>query len=372
MRQKILLVMLVAFCWSSFSQDKNAQKDSSSVAHKKERKKFRYNFVPLPTYDPSTKFGLSVVNLFTYYLNMNDTISPASSGGVGAQFTTNGSWVIGGGNTLYLNEDRWRLTGQVIYGRINQELDLDFETITDAKRIFSVVNLQALRKIYKRLYFGLGYSYRKVDYEGRDDLSQEQLEMRGLTAGEGNHGVRYLLTQDKRENVNYPYKGYYLGLRTEQYFANETSTDYMAHYVDFRHYINLSKRRGKEMIAYRVLMRFLTGDPQGQNYAYYGRTGGDIERGYETGQYIDKHLLNMEAEYRLETKLLKEKLGFIGLAGIGKVYGDYLSFDDASWLPVIGVGARYRLLPYERMNIRFDATLGKEGFVVYFGIREAF
>lgn len=339
---------------------------------KKERSKLKYNIIPLPSYDPSTKFGISLVNMFTYYPNKQDTISPASTGGIGGQYTTNGSWSIGGGNTLYLNEDRWRLTAQAFYGQINQELELGYEDVTDAKRIITVVNLQGLRKIYKRLYFGLGYSFRKIRYKGRDDESQQELLEKGLLVSEGNHGIRYILTYDKRDNVNYPYKGLYFGLRSEQYFEGEQSSAYFAHYFDFRHFINVGEILGDDIIAYRLLGRFLTGDPLQQNYTYYGRTGGDLERGYETGKYIDKNMVNMEAEYRMKTSLLKSKLGFAGLLGIGKVFGEYKTFNEADWLPMIGVGARYNFLPYERMNLRFDAAYGKEGMVFYFGIREAF
>lgn len=370
MKTYILLILVVA------SQFLNAQSKDTISSKKfdveKERSKVKYNLIPLPSYDPSTKFGLSLINMFNYYPNKNDTISPASSGGIGGQYTTNKSWSIGGGNTLYLNEDRWRLTGQAIYGRINQELELGYNDVTDAKRIISVINLQGLRKIYGHLYFGLGYSYRKIKYEGRNEESKLQLEEKGLLVSEGNHGIRYILTYDKRDNVNYPYKGFYVGLRSEQYLENKVATAYMAHYLDFRHFINVGTILGQQVVAYRVLGRFLTGDPQNQNFSYYGRTGGDLERGYETGKYIDKNMVNVEAEYRIKTSLLKSKLWFAGLLGLGKVYGEYETFNKADWLPMVGVGARYNLLPYERMNIRFDVTYGNEGMVFYFGIREVF
>lgn len=366
------IFLLLTFSFSGAAQIKDSV-PADRFDHKKERSKTKYNFIPLPSFDPSTKFGLNLMNMFTYYPDKEDMISPPSSGGFGGQVTSNGSWMLGAGNTLYLNEDRWRLTGQFFYGQINQKLDLGFPSITDAKRIISALNLQALRQVYNKLYFGFGYSYRKVKYEGRDANSQKHLEALDLANGEGNHGVRYMLTFDKRDNVNFPYKGLYLAWRSEQYFEGETATAYFAHYLDYRHFFNVTKNNpGQQVFAYRIIGRFLTGDPQGQNFTYYGRTGGYIERGYETGKYIDRDMVNMEAEYRIQTSALKNKLGLTAITGIGKVYGEYQDFTEAEWLPMVGIGARYELLPYERMNIRFDVTHGKEGFVLYFGVREAF
>ncbi len=83
-------------------------------------------------------------------------------------------------------------------------------------------------------------------------------------------------------------------------------------------------------------------------------------------------MFNFEAEYRLRTSWLKDRVGFVGFAGVGKVFGDYNSFSDADILPMAGVGARYMLQQDSRMNVRFDNTVGREGVMFYFGIMEAF
>ena len=77
-------------------------------------------------------------------------------------------------------------------------------------------------------------------------------------------------------------------------------------------------------------------------------------------------------EYRRETPLFKRKLGFAGFISTGKVFGSYEKLADAEWLPAIGAGVRYRLLDYERINFKADVAYGKEGWTIYFGIREAF
>ncbi len=350
----------------------NAMNPDTTKVESLKKKAYKYSFVPLPSYDPSTKFGVSFTNLFTYRINQNDTISPYCMGGVGLQLTTNGSITIGGGNSFYLNEDRWRASIFALYGRMNQKLDLGYDHETRARRIVYIFNIQALRNVYRRLYVGLGYSYRQIQYKGRSDGATQELKEAKLYGGEGNHGIKYLITNDKRENVIYPYKGYYAAIRVEQYFESDKATPYLANYLDFRHFINVGEKEGKHIIAYRVLGRFLGGSPLEQNFSYYGRTGGAVERGYESGSSIDKNLLNMEAEYRLKTRLMNGKLGFAGFTGIGKVFGYYNDFDEADWLPMIGGGVRYCIVPQARMNVRFDLAAGKDGVVFYFGLREAF
>lgn len=371
MRIKIFLPLIAVLLICVHASAQKVLPDSSIVKPTDDLK-FKYSFVPLPSFDPSTKWGISLTNLFTYKVNMNDSISPYSMGGVALQLTSNGSMMLGGGTTMYLNEDKWRVSVFGLVGRVHQDLDLEFGHDTRSKRLLYLINAQGLRQVYRRLYLGLGYSYRKVVYKGRNDEANEELQEIGLYGGEGNHGIKYLITQDKRDNVIYPYHGYYAAARVEQYLKSNIASAYLANYIEFRHFIDVGDQEGKHIIAYKFLGRFLGGDPLEQNYSYYGRTGGDIERGYETGEYIDRDLVNLEAEYRLRTTLLKSKLGFVGFTGIGKVFGHYNDFSDAEWLPMIGGGLRYCIVPQTRMNVRFDVAGGKEGVVVYFGIREAF
>lgn len=367
MKKTVAIIALILLSLSIYSQKKDSK---GKIA--KEEKKVTYNFIPMPSYDPSTKLGLTFANMFTYKVNQNDSISPRSMTGLGLQVTTNGSLLLGGGGMLYIDEDRWRINPQIIFGRLHQELDLGFPDLAQARRKFAVFNISALRLVYNRIYLGLGYSYKKVVYEGRDDESEEQMGQVGLLGGEGNHGIKYFITQDKRDNVNYPYNGYYAAVRVEQFLEAEKAPAYMSYVLDYRQFFDVGEKEGKHIFGYKMLSRFLGGNPQEQNYSYYGRTGGDIARGYETGSYIDKNMFNVEAEYRLKTSMLKDRLGFVGFTGIGKVFGEYNVFSDADWLPSVGGGVRFELQEAARMNVRFDVALGREGMMYYFGIMEAF
>ena len=83
MNRKLLVPLFYLLCSIiGYSQEKDSI-PPEKFDHLKERGKTKYNFIPLPSYDPSTKFGLNIMNMFTYYPNKEDLVSPASSGGFG-------------------------------------------------------------------------------------------------------------------------------------------------------------------------------------------------------------------------------------------------------------------------------------------------
>ena len=364
----------------AYSVDLVAQRDSANVSKKKkfdaleERSKVKYRFIPIPSFDPATKWGLAGVYMANYYADKMDTVSPPSMSGISVFGTSNGSW--GGGLLQNYNfkEDRWRLEARLWYLNINQVLNLGPLGNADATRKMLLANVMARRQVLNDFFLGLGYNFASVEYDGRDDESDIILDLAGYNQKARNHGLKYSILFDTRDNIFYPYKGLYLEYGLEQNFENN-STDvddgYLEHLLDLRYFTAISQNTN-HMLAFHFVSRILTGDPTNENYSFYGRSGALIQRGYEFGSFVDKNMVTLEVEYRRETSLMKNRLGFAGFVSTGKVYGDYFSFSDADWLPAAGLGIRYRFLEYERMNFKADVAYGKEGWTVYFGIREAF
>ena len=373
LRYQLLLFSLLVFISG------HAQKGDSSLTKKKfdaleERSKVTYKFIPLPSFEPSTKWGISAIGMANYYPNKKDTISPPSVTGLGGNITTNGSWGLGAFQKLNLKEDAWRFSGNLFHFQINQVLELGPLGAADAKRIMNIANLSAKKKIFKRLFVGLGYSFKRINYEGKEEESQGKLDLAGFSDKNINHGIKYILSYDTRDNISYPYQGILVDYTLGQYLkskSSESANDFLEHNIDIRQYITLFSNND-HVLSWHLFGRFLTGNPANENFSFYGRSSALVQRGYEVGNFIDKNLVTAEVEYRLETPLLKRKLGFIGFGSIGKVYGEFSNFQDADWLPAIGIGGRYRILDYERVNIRCDIAYGKEGWTIYFGIREAF
>ncbi|GJM61037.1 BamA/TamA family outer membrane protein [Persicobacter diffluens] len=351
---------------------------------KKERKGVKYNLVPLPSYDPASKWGISLINLINYYPSKGDLKSPPSTSGAMANYTTNNSWMAGVFNKIYLKEDLWRLTAFGFYGAFNTEMYLSTAPgqeeapmgLAKVTTNIAIGNFMVERKIFSRVYLGLGYQYNGRLVEGRDSASQELLDKNHFgDEFEHMHGLRYALSYDTRDNVNYPYSGMIVKVSMDQMLGSDKQNIFLA---DYRQFFTLGDNVSN-VLAVHAFGRFISADASRSFWSSYGRAGGIAQRGYETGRYNDRNLVNMEVEYRKETPWLNSKLGFVAAVSTGKVFGSSKhssgmskDFKDAEWLPAVAAGVRYRLLPYERLNLKFDYAYGKTGSVFYFGITESF
>lgn len=100
--------------------------------------------------------------------------------------------------------------------------------------------------------------------------------------------------------------------------------------------------------------------------------GANSMRGYYQGQYRDKVVAEVTAEYRhtfrRDSGVLSNH-GMTAWAGVGSI-GE--SVEDLSGHAILsyGVGYRYELQP--RMNIRLDLGMGRHGAAFYFNFTEAF
>ena len=391
-----LIILLLCFGYGVA----NAQTDTTKTSKKeelvfdeqgrqvfddaKERKGVKYRFIPLPSYDPSTKWGVSIINMFTYYPSKGDMVSPPSTSAAFASLSLNGTYFLGLNQRLFLKEDSWRITGMVAHGKINQEMLLSVDPTVenspmetaDVSSYMNIAQAVVERKVFDNVYAGMGYIYSGRRMKGRDANSSEILERNGFSDElEDFHGIRYTTSYDSRDNVNYPYSGIYTKLTVDQMLGDDSPNIYLA---DYRQFITLGDNVSN-VLALHAYGRFVSDEAPRNFWSNYGRSGPAVQRGYEVGKYMDRNLVSFEAEYRKETPWMNHKLGFIGAIGMGKVYGSShdsnnvsQKFSDAPWLPSVVVGARYRLMPYERLNLKVDYAVGRDGGVIYFGITEAF
>lgn len=389
MKMLKLVLFLLCFCATIMTKAQTKketvtkQPEMTQFDDQEERKGVKFNVIPGPMYDPSIKFGLFVAPMLAYYPSNNDLISPASTSSVYAMYTTNNSYIVGLNNELFLNKDTWRIRFRGGGGGLNKDLtlnDIDENnnliegriTEADAKQKVFQVEAYGMRKIIPNFYGGLGFNYKKISFEGNDDRADQLLAANNLGGSSGNFGLIFKLDYDTRDNPQYPYSGYYVGYNGYQYFKSDgKDNSYYNNAITLLGFWSLTEDH-RHIIAAKLYGNFLSGDPEASNFSYYGRINGDVQRGYQSGRRVDKNATNIEVEYRWTTPLLDNRIRFAGLLGNGRVFGEYDDFSDAEWLPVAGVGVRYAILPYERINIRFDVTYSKDDFIWYFGIREAF
>lgn len=92
-------------------------------------------------------------------------------------------------------------------------------------------------------------------------------------------------------------------------------------------------------------------------------------RGYSTGQYRDRSMYAVQAEYR---RHLFWRLGGVVFTGVGQVAPDYGGFGDTDPLPAAGVGLRLQASKKYKVNISVDYGWGKDSHGLYVYVGEAF
>ena len=92
-------------------------------------------------------------------------------------------------------------------------------------------------------------------------------------------------------------------------------------------------------------------------------------RGYVVGQYRDKAMYAVQAEYR---RPLFDRFGFVAFAGVGSIAKSFGSFNSDDLLPSVGAGVRYMASRKYRVNVSMDYAVGKSFHGFYFYIGEAF
>lgn len=350
-----LLVLLLILIEIPIS---NAQADIA-VADSSEK---NISFVPIPylNYNRSMGFSFGAVPMMMYKLNKQDTISPSSISGAIGIYTTEKTWFAMVFNKFYFNEDKWRATLFGGRGNINFQFFWDhplspgyinYNTVAD---IF-MIELQ--RKVIQDLYFGINYTYMKMEtnFEVGEGIKQTTFF----------NGLGGIVSYDNRDDVYYPHKGIIVNLKYSSYPAfldNEFVSDKIE--IDYNHFISMKNE--KDVIGLRLYGGFGIGDLNFNQQFVIGRN--DI-RGYTQGKYRGNQLIALQGEYRMNPW---EKLGFVGFVGLATVFNAVNETDEGKLLPGAGLGFRYLVFPKNKMNVGMDFAVGDGDWGVYFKIGETF
>lgn len=333
---------------------------SDTEADTSNHKKFTFIPVPYVDYNRSLGFSIGAVPLAMYDLSKKDTISPSSlSGGVGFYSTTK-SWFVVQFNAFYFNRDNYRATLAGGTGNINFQFFLDnpispgyidYNTTAD----FFMIELQ--RRVYKKLYLGLNYSYSKVNTKFDVDNFPTQVDFF--------NSLGVVASLDIRDNVYYPHKGFIADINYST-FPEFLDNDFISEKieVDYNHFFKAGNE--KDIIGTRLYAGFGIGDLNFNQQFVVGRT--DI-RGYSLGKYRGNQIVAIQAEYRYNPF---KKLGFVGFGGLATIFGAINEGDNGLLLPGLGAGFRYVVFEKNHMNVGLDAAVGKGDWGIYFKIGESF
>jgi outer membrane protein assembly factor BamA len=244
----------------------------------------------------------------------------------------------------------------------------------------------AYRRIYKRLYAGLGI---QVDRHTR--IADERLDLNAEPPFFTSHYIYSNLTGfdtasyitsgfalkallDSRDNANNAFKGVYaeLGLRVNTTWLGSDAPSQMLN-TDLRTYRTLGSER--RVLAFWLLGNFLLGGQvpylalNSIGWDTYNRAG----RGYVQGRFRGENALYGETEYRFAIT----RNGLLG----GVLFANFYSADNRFTGQALldksafgyGAGLRVKMSKEARTNICIDYGLGSmNSSGLYFGLQEVF
>lgn len=336
----------------------------SNLDTEDEEKESPWLATPLITSDP--KLGTTLGALVAYMHHFDD-VSPVSMIGLSGIYSNTDSF---GGNifgNLYFDEDRQRLLTFIGAGLINNEYSYDREDGQELQ-LNTSDNIKAAFIRYSHRVYGdwfIGGQIVKSNYviSGSDPGSDFILDLLDLV-GFDSTAIGLVGTYDSRDNQQSASSGQNFVFHQFAYresFGGDESFD--AYQLDYSTYHAYAERH---VLGTHVKARWTHDAPNS------GFSSMEL-RGYVRGQYLAEHATYVEVEERYS---LTETWGLRAFTGVGCLYGDNLSggtnkcSNSDNLYPNIGGGVAYALKPEEKVMVRAEVALGKEGnygFYLQFG-----
>lgn len=373
--KKVITSFLTCFlCFAIFAQSET--KTDSIQSDKK------VSFVGIPMFNYSNSFGASLgvfVSAF-YNVSASDTISPLSSSGIFANYSSNKTWFAAQINKLYLNEDKIRVNTAIGVGNINFQvyaeypnfpefIPVDFKTgnsdenendddgtFVDYKTQVQFIYAESLFRVVDNFYLGGQFVFSHVKTEF--DLPGSPVE----DLNQFGFGIATEL--DSRDNQFLPTTGKRAEFGTLTFLEDLGSTNsYTKLDFNYNQYFSL---RDRDVILARFYGALSLGDVPFSGKNIVGR---DDLRGYSSGKYRADQVYNIQSEYR---HWFSDKWAYVAFGGIATAIDgfDELAFDKL--LPAVGAGIRFLAIPSKKITVGIDVAVGKDDWGLYFRISEAF
>ena len=336
---------------------------------------------PIPFSNEAFTFGLIPVVQYVFHPDPKDTVSPPSSLVVAGMVATGSSWFAGGGTSLYLREDRYRLTGYGGYGSVGYDVfgvgsdDGDEGHAIPIRQGGQLALLELLFRTKGKFHVGPRLNYRSLYAKLDSDMAGIPLppglnpDDLGSDVAAWAPGLKVL--KDARSDVFYPISGHKLEFIADFFnatrrsaVAGENGVSYQNYQLSYNHYLPMTST---QTLAFRGMICDVEGDAPFYELCTFGLSS-DI-RGYQPGRYRDDTMFAVQSEYR---KTLGRYFGFVLFGGVGEVAPAWDSYTWSDLLPAGGTGVRFNLSQKQRINLRADIAYGANGLSWNFSIGEAF
>ncbi|WP_028354650.1 BamA/TamA family outer membrane protein [Bordetella petrii] len=285
-------------------------------------------------------------------------VTPPNITGLGAVGTENGSRGAGLFHFHAWGADRFRYLGALAHGKVN----LDYYGALNHGRSYELKGTFLVQQLLARLgdshwYVGPRYTYFKSDTRFTGEAAGELgFDDQQLSVGKLGLVVDY----DNRDNIFYPTKGSYAELEAQ--FAR----GWLGSSKSFETY----RARGYTWLPFHprwTLGLRLDAQTTSGSVPFYAQPYVDL-RGVSRGRYQDRTALAGETELRWN---VTPRWSLLGFAGIGKAYGRWKSFGEASSVTSAGVGFRYLVARKLGLSVGIDVARSRDQNALYIQVGSA-
>ena len=357
--------LFLLLCVLSLSLNSVAQADENETLDT--RRDFFF-IVPAVSYTPETKWGAGVVSMYNFYMNFEDTISPASSVQLWSGYTQNKQFLVYVPFNFIWNERKWISKGQIgfykyfyYYYGYGEQLLKDRESY---EVDFPRVRVDLHRKIHSRWYAGVRMWYEDYQFKRFDEGGQlDTFDVPGKEGG-AIFGAGALVSGDFRDNVFYPRKGWLVEGVTQPFGSGLSNYSFWRNRFDIRKYSSLSE---KLVVANQIFVDVVNGNTPFYSMPFLG--GQNRMRGLIEGSLRDKSAWIFQTEFRAE---IYKRFGAVAFLSAGSTSQSLSEFQLERTVFAGGGGLRFTLDKEKHMNLRFDAAWARDQFNYYITIGEAF
>ncbi|WP_157117828.1 BamA/TamA family outer membrane protein [Oceanicoccus sagamiensis] len=342
---KTILYRALGFSLLSFTTSLTAQTTDSPNPEKAEQSPWL--FAPVATSDP--KVGTSA-GFVAGYLTHFDKQSPVSTFGNASTYSETDSWYSVFFANTYFGEDKHRLFGLYIDGKLRNDFD-DFANAgipLQTSNTFDIYMLRYQYQLWENWFIGGQAAASDIGVSGDNAYSSIVAQLVGLTDTKA-VGMGLAILYDTRDNQNSPATGTTFDINNFAYrqsFGGESSFD--SYTVKYHRYTTIFD---KHVLAARLSGRF-------SNNAETGGLSSLDLRGYVGGEYLAEHMTVAEVDGRFQ---INKTWGYSASAGMACLYnntGDCGNYDN--WYPSASVGLIYTIKPVDKIVLRAQYAVGKD------------
>ena len=331
----------------------------------KEQKAFEPSIIGGPYYTNETKVGLGIIGSGLFRLHGCENDSLPSSVALFINGTTSGAYAVGIQSNIYFKGMKSFISTNINFSDTPSHYwGIGYDAGRNADYV--KYNLQQMQLVVNYSYkvakdLSVAATFNARDMRGKyvKDISILDGENRKITAMGFGGNISY----DSRDVITDPFRGKYIYLG-DTFFPKGLGNTPSINSLNFifRYY--------KQVVPGTVIAFDFDSNLNFGNvpWALMALSGGANQmRGYYTGRYRDRNLIDTQVEIRQH---VYKRSGVVAWIGAGNVFSAFDKIKMKQTLPTYGLGYRFRVKP--RTNLRFDYGFGKNTSAFYININEAF